>query len=154
MNPADTPDAVEIQAKALKLLEAMTEPHETPADQVDHDWRKCRTCLAQVESTTERGRILLAALRDDRVQEAYIKTLTAEVRLREKAEADNAVPIGHLVALVGKVRSVSDNCTWTEDGDGAWHTACGGAFQFVTDGPWENQFRFCSYCGKRIKATR
>jgi hypothetical protein len=45
----------------------------------------------------------------------------------------------------------SSSCTWTEDSDGTWHTACGEAHVFTTDGPEENRHRFCPYCGKGLE---
>ena len=43
-----------------------------------------------------------------------------------------------------------DSCQWKEDGDGIWNTGCGHLFEFTADGPTENQFRFCPYCGGKI----
>ena len=43
-----------------------------------------------------------------------------------------------------------DSCQWKEDGDGIWNTGCGHLFEFTSDGPTENQFRFCPYCGGKI----
>lgn len=42
-------------------------------------------------------------------------------------------------------------CTWKEDlqpdGDVAWETACGNLHEFMADGPTENNYRYCPYCG-------
>ena len=43
-----------------------------------------------------------------------------------------------------------DSCHWQEDADGIWQTDCGNAFEFTADGPTENEFRFCPYCGGKI----
>lgn len=43
-----------------------------------------------------------------------------------------------------------DSCQWKEDGDGIWNTGCGHLFEFTADGPTENNFRFCPYCGGKI----
>ena len=44
-------------------------------------------------------------------------------------------------------------CKWTVDfgewGD-SWDAECGGKFQFTTDGPKENDFQFCPYCGGEL----
>jgi hypothetical protein len=45
-------------------------------------------------------------------------------------------------------------CVWREDEDGVWHTGCGEAWQFTTDGPTENSQRFCGYCGAHIDARK
>jgi hypothetical protein len=39
---------------------------------------------------------------------------------------------------------------WDIDCD-MWDTTCGNEFQFTTDGPRENKFRFCPYCGGRLR---
>jgi len=48
-----------------------------------------------------------------------------------------------------------EKCTWTVDPswdeDDIWETDCDNTFQFTTDGPKENRFKFCPYCGKVIE---
>ena len=42
------------------------------------------------------------------------------------------------------------DCTWREEmqvDDVAWQTSCGNLFSFSADGPTENRFKFCPYCG-------
>lgn len=39
------------------------------------------------------------------------------------------------------------DCTWTEDEDGNWWTACDNGFVFEEGGPVHNHFNFCPYCG-------
>ena len=41
-------------------------------------------------------------------------------------------------------------CTWTEDADGNWESGCGDLFGFMPDGPRQNGFRYCPYCGKAL----
>ena len=43
-----------------------------------------------------------------------------------------------------------NQCQWTEDADGVWESACGEMFIFETDGPRENGFLFCPYCGRKL----
>lgn len=47
-------------------------------------------------------------------------------------------------------------CWWDLADDDASHyeTSCGHAFEFTTDGPRENRFTFCPYCGKRIATEK
>ena len=57
----------ETLAKAVKLLEALTSPHEQPAGD-DHAWRRCRRCLAQEEvdepEAQELLKVVLAVIRN------------------------------------------------------------------------------------------
>ena len=45
-------------------------------------------------------------------------------------------------------------CTWTEDEDGSWETACDHLHLFYGGGPVENEYIFCPYCGQKIKERR
>lgn len=45
-------------------------------------------------------------------------------------------------------------CCWTlvdEWSDMSWETTCGNKFVFFDEGPEENSFAFCPYCGKKLK---
>ena len=60
----------------------------------------------------------------------------------------------------GDVEMVTANaqaCQWSLNdigGDSVWETQCGHAFEFTTDGPAENGFRFCGYCGGPLVEVR
>ena len=41
-------------------------------------------------------------------------------------------------------------CTWSEDSDGNWWTACNRAFTFIESGPDDNGMIYCCYCGGRL----
>jgi hypothetical protein len=54
----------------------------------------------------------------------------------------------------------NEACVWTEDHDGIWTSDCtreregdGPQFCFNEDGPDENNFKFCPYCGKKLAAV-
>ena len=40
-------------------------------------------------------------------------------------------------------------CVWTDD-DHHYGTQCGRAFEFIDDGPSENRFFYCPFCGGRL----
>jgi hypothetical protein len=42
-------------------------------------------------------------------------------------------------------------CAWAPSAEGAWSTGCGNLFAFEADGPIENSFRFCCYCGNPLE---
>lgn len=44
-------------------------------------------------------------------------------------------------------------CLWEEDEDGVWDTSCENRHEFFNDGPRENKYRFCPYCGNTIQIT-
>ena len=46
-----------------------------------------------------------------------------------------------------QVVDVPDQCHWTQDEDGIWQTPCKNYFVFTEEGPKENHFVFCPYCG-------
>lgn len=48
---------------------------------------------------------------------------------------------------------MSDKCEWSRDPDDEqYETVCGHAFMFNDDGPLENGFKHCPYCGCEIVA--
>ena len=46
-----------------------------------------------------------------------------------------------------------ETCMWKEDSPewNTWLTECGEVFEFSSDGPKENSFKFCPYCGKALR---
>jgi len=53
-----------------------------------------------------------------------------------------------LTALVGH----DNQCSWyIEDGSDTWWTECDNNAVFYSDGPAENGFKFCPYCGGEIR---
>jgi len=66
----------------------------------------------------------------------------ASVRKQLLAECDR------LTSLVGH----DNRCSWyIEDGSDTWWTGCGESAVFYSDGPVENGFKFCPYCGGEIR---
>lgn len=46
-------------------------------------------------------------------------------------------------------------CEWKEvDSGDYWDTSCDQSFCFEVDGPKENGFKFCPYCGLKLKAVK
>lgn len=49
--------------------------------------------------------------------------------------------------------SVPHECAWRYDFHGdAWDTGCGEKFWFASNGPEENGFEYCPYCGGTLNA--
>lgn len=45
-------------------------------------------------------------------------------------------------------------CSWVYNEDGPWEASCGSEFDFCEqdeDGPDENHFRFCPFCGRPLR---
>ena len=42
-------------------------------------------------------------------------------------------------------------CLWRETDGDHFKTQCGNAFCFIADGLKENGFKFCPFCGNKIK---
>ncbi len=73
----------EVLAKAVKLIEALIEPHETPHGKVDHEWRKCRRCLAENELVSG-GKVT------DQLLGAVLAALRASEAVRETKDDDQS----------------------------------------------------------------
>jgi hypothetical protein len=41
-------------------------------------------------------------------------------------------------------------CRWAQDDNGAWETECGNLFEVTEGTPYENDMKFCPYCGKTL----
>ena len=54
-----------------------------------------------------------------------------------------------------KQGGVSDDfCEWKyNDTEYCWESSCDHFHIFMSDGPKENEYRFCPYCGKKIKVV-
>lgn len=51
------------------------------------------------------------------------------------------------------VGETSDRCLWHLTEDHIWQSGCGESFVFCADGPKENSFRHCPYCGGALYYT-
>lgn len=54
---------------------------------------------------------------------------------------------------------VADTCKWRKNGfhmkeHNYWETGCNNLFQFTNDGPKENHFEWCPYCGDLIEVIK
>jgi len=61
------------------------------------------------------------------------------------------VRVCHVCGLIvqgAKCRHRPHSCRWCQDDDGTWQSGCGLLFCFDNDGPSENGFRFCPFCGR------
>lgn len=54
------------------------------------------------------------------------------------------------------IEHISDDvCEWKyNDTEYYWESSCEHLHIFMSDGPKENEYRFCPYCGKKIKAVK
>ena len=72
----------------------------------------------------------------------------------EKAKA-GAPPVTDQqpVDPVARVAVEADvSCFWGLCDDGWWQSQCGHRFEFFDDGPPENGFIFCPYCGAPLRS--
>ena len=71
----------------------------------------------------------------------YIANMNVE-RCRAEAELRNLKYNKHK----------DDACEWKyNDAEYYWESSCDHLHIFMSDGPKENEYRFCPYCGKKIK---
>ena len=91
-------------------------------------------------------------------QSARIQAL--EVELAALREANSKLVIQLIDAMLPQPPEAElaalreTTCLWKEDLDGPWETACGGAWEFIDDGPEENNCFYCPHCGKRIMVEK
>ena len=42
-------------------------------------------------------------------------------------------------------------CKWKQDADGCWDTDCDHKYEIDSGTPSENEMKFCTFCGKKLK---
>lgn len=53
--------------------------------------------------------------------------------------------------IIGAPDREEDPCKLVEGYNGEWTCSeCGESFEFEVDGPRENHYRYCSFCGRRV----
>ena len=52
-------------------------------------------------------------------------------------------------AVLAELEIRDGTCAWWEEGE-MWESSCGVAYNFLSDGPVENEHEFCHKCGNRI----
>lgn len=59
---------------------------------------------------------------------------------------------GISASFVKKIRKLRKEmqCTWEQDPDGNWATACGKLHILIDGTPYNNDYNYCPYCGKTI----
>lgn len=86
----------------------------------------------------------------------------AEIKARNtwcsQHDPDNWMPVHQdraaLIAEVERLQQLHGRyCGWTANGDGLWDTGCGHVFEFIAEGPDENSFAHCPFCGQKINAS-
>jgi len=95
-------------------------------------------------------------MKDDAPPLLHMPTLNDFCDLRDaltaiKAERDEAQQ--QRARLLEGVLKMAEPCTWTQDMDGQWSTACGRCWEFINDGPKENRTDFCHGCGHPVRAV-
>lgn len=64
--------------------------------------------------------------------------------------------VDHRAGVVAQIPECAPRgtCAWAyDDTHEKYDTACGEAFVFIADGPIENSFKFCPYCGRSIEVS-
>ena len=77
------------------------------------------------------------------------------VKLYGSGNSDNyLIPVKKAIEIV-KNGGVPDNvCEWKyNDSEYYFESSCKHLQIFMSDGPEENEYRFCPYCGKKIKVV-
>ena len=71
-----------------------------------------------------------------------------------KCFSEGARAYGNAIEIV-KQGSISDDvCEWKyNNSEYYWESSCEHLHIFMSDGPEENEYKFCPYCGKKIKVV-
>ena len=130
----------------------------TPIEQAIDALNKCDIEFSSdgySESSNKRKCVIdaitaLQSMQGEAVGEAY-RTLTGDILARFY---DLPPPIGTKLYTQPQSPAVMETCKWAGDLYGTWHTDCGNAHQFMNDGPEENDYKHCPYCGGQLSASQ
>ena len=77
----------------------------------------------------------------------------SSIKLYGSQNSDNyLIPVNKVIEIVKQGGVSSDVCEWKyNDTEYCWESSCDHFHIFMSDGPKENEYEFCPYCGKKIK---
>ena len=77
----------------------------------------------------------------------------SSVKLYGSQNSDNyMIPVNRAIEIVKHGVISDDVCEWKyNDTEYYWESSCDHLHIFMSDGPKENEYEFCPYCGKKIK---
>ena len=65
-----------------------------------------------------------------------------------------ACGLGDAIKIVNKGGASDDVCEWKyNNSEYYWESSCEHLHIFMSDGPEENEYKYCPYCGKKIKVV-
>ena len=100
----------------------------------------------------------------DKVVDELEKELSLADKEKERCTGENnlqfdsakgyASGISTAIEIVKQVGVSDDVCEWKyNDSEYYWESSCEHLHIFMSDGPEENEYKFCPYCGKKIKVV-
>ena len=92
----------------------------------------------------------------DAMDSAYDIDKVVEELEKELEKGNIAIDFGEfrLFEIVKQRGVVDDVCEWKYNAsEYYWESSCDHLHIFMSDGPKENEYGFCPYCGKKIKAV-
>ena len=65
-----------------------------------------------------------------------------------------AISINKAIEIVKQGSAYDDVCEWKyNNSEYYWESSCEHLHIFMSDGPEENEYKYCPYCGKKIKVV-
>ena len=93
-------------------------------------------------------------LEDIRARLNAIKNLDSDDKIITYQRA-----VAELIRIIESLLEEKGECEWTEEDPwgvtpNTWQTTCGNLFTYTEGGPFENDAKFCCYCGKKLAVVR
>ena len=81
--------------------------------------------------------------------------IDSSVKLYGSGNSDNyLIPVKKAIEIVKQGGADDDVCEWKyNNSEYYWESSCEHLHIFMSDGPEENEYDFCPYCGKNIKVV-
>ena len=83
-----------------------------------------------------------------------IEELEMEMKASSGYSAERVSAFSRAIEIVNQCSVSDDVCEWKyNDTEYCWESSCDHFHIFMSDGPKENEYGFCPYCGKKIKVV-
>ena len=83
-----------------------------------------------------------------------IEELEMEMKASSGYSAERVSAFSRAIEIVKQGGVSDDVCEWEyNDSEYYFESSCGHLHIFMSDGPKENEYDFCPYCGKKIKVV-
>ena len=125
--------------------------------------RNCNKCIHHTSGNCDSWDCKMQTVEDVKKEAVneYVKSVVEElekatqcIKIDGKPTSVKAIHPAQAIEIVKQGCVDDDVCEWKyNDSEYYFESSCEHLHIFMSDGPKENEYRFCPYCGKKIKVV-